>query len=407
MKKYLFILMAAGCLAVACEKKGEVLSPDEQKATIEATAVAAVEAVDLDNWKGTADIIVASSMVLNDSEADADLKKWAEGVEKSWEVTNSGKSYPVTMVDLTKIKGEFTIKDKVLSRKDASSLSLSFNLDDEANTACKATATVKNSSTKLMMDQDVDREYDGSGNITKETITSEEWIIVPSLVDVKLTAAGKTQVRAKFTTDLDIAGAEPRPTDKRAATAELTFGEYKLNVTRAKYSDTNVQLKTEFKKGSTSILAASFTAKGKLAFQEDDDIDVMKSDGKVNVDATLMGSVELKGSLDWTAYKNVEEVSKDAKTAEEAIKAVAAALEKAVNVTVYVDGTAQAKLGFEPVGEGENWNMYTVIRFTDGSAYELADEFFSPNNYGRVIEAVNNLLAKIENYFNPGKNDLQ
>ena len=64
MKKYLFILMAAGCLAVACEKKGEVLSPDDQKSVIEETAVQAVEAVDLDNWKGTADMLVTSAGVV-------------------------------------------------------------------------------------------------------------------------------------------------------------------------------------------------------------------------------------------------------------------------------------------------------------------------------------------------------
>ena len=410
MKKYLFILMAAGCLAVACEKKGEVLSPDDQKAAIEEAAVQAVQAVDLDNWKGTVDLITSSMAVMGATEPDDSMREWEESMEGAWRVENSGKDYPVDVIDLTKVKGEFSVVEgKLLRTNTTSGLSLIWHLDDENNTACKATATVKNSSQKVLIDEDADYEYDNSGNVTKETITYQEWLIVPSLVDVKLTSGKKTEARVKLTTDLNIAGDEPRPTDKMSATADITFSGYNLCISRAKYSTSNIELKADFKKGSTSIFSTTFSAKGKLAFEDDDDIDEMASDGKVNVSATLMGTVGLKGTLDWTACKKVFEADQKVEhTTEESLTAYATGLEKAVNVAVYVDDTAQARLGFEPVWEdADHWHLYTVIRFEDGSAYEMAEEFFSPNNYGRVIEASNALLAKITDYFNPEEEHVQ
>ena len=378
MKKYLFILMAAGCLAVACEKKGEVLSPDDQKSVIEETAVQAVEAVDLDNWKGTADMIVTSAGVVASSTPDDGMQDWIESLNDIFVLSNTGKDYEVMEVDLTKITGEFSVLDdgKIVRTNTRSGLSLGYYLPDD--TFCKATATIKNSSTKILIDENYDREYDGSGNVTKETLMGQQWLIVPSFVDVKLTAAGKTEVRAKFTTDFEIAGNEPRPTDKLSATADISFGGYNLYISRAKYSDTNVELKANFKKGKTSILSATFSAKGKLAFEEDDDLDIMSTDGKVNVTASLMETVDLKGTLDWTAYKRAQN-SMDPTTAptEEGFK---------------------ARLGFEPVVENNNFDLYTVIRFEDGSAYQMAEEFFNPADYGRVLEAVSSLLAKVTEY---------
>lgn len=401
MKKVFVLVAVATLFAVSCkdDKKGEVLAPDQEKETLDETCTKAVEMVKVENWQATADIITQTSEAVQEIELSSDVYTWLANLSQSFVIEEG--EVTVTTYDASKAKGAFTVVDNTLNVAESNDLTLAYTLAD--GTACDATVNVSANGTKVLVDTDY--AYDEQGNQT-ETIDSKTYVIVPKSAEAKLNAAGKSAFGVKITTDLTLAGEVPQPSDKISATAEITAGDYTLAVTRALYSPTEVGVAASFKYGKTTVLAADFSAKGKLVIDEEtQDPDLMKTSGKVNASIKLLDNVELKGDFDWDKVKaQVEKLHTAASEAD--AKAVATELEKVVNLTLYIQKTAQAKLGFEaykPVESAEFvvWNVMPVIRFEDGSAYQLPEEFFSEDGFPKTIEAVSNLLAEIEATFSP------
>ena len=401
MKKVFVLVAVATLFAVSCkdDKKGEVLAPDQEKETLDETCTKAVEMVKVENWQATADIITQTGEAVQEIEFSSDVYTWLANLSQSF-LTEDGE-VSVTTYDASKAKGAFTVVDNTLNVAESNDLTLAYTLAD--GTACDATVNVSANGTKVLVDTDY--AYDEQGNQT-ETIDSKTYVIVPKSAEAKLNAAGKSAFGVKITTDLTLAGEVLQPSDKISATAEITAGDYTLAVTRALYSPTEVGVAASFKYGKTTVLAADFSAKGKIVFDEEtQDPDLMKTSGKVNASIKLLDNVELKGDLDWDKVKAQME-KLNAANSEADAKAVAAELEKVVNLTLYIQKTAQAKLGFEaykPVESAEFvvWSVMPVIRFEDGSQYQLPEEFFSEDGFPKTIEAVSNLLAEIEATFAP------
>lgn len=397
MKKVFILLVAAACVAVSCKQeiKGEVLSPEENKATLDETCTKAVQMLEVDHWQSTADLITASAEVFGNVEGeDESYTTWAESVNKSFTV--SDKEPYEYLYDLSKINGTISIKDNKVYAEEGTGLGIAYALAD--GTAVDGKLTVKNSKTTALVDTDYSYYYDESGNLVDKKLWSKTYLVIPESIEGTLNAGGKKTAGLKLTTDIKLAGEEPMPTDTYAATLEVSADKYTFAVTRAKYSDTEILLNASIKYDKQTIVAANFEAKGKLAFDADNDIDALSSTGNVKATFSLLDNVELKGDLNYTEF--VKAARKGAENEAEA-KALAAAVEKCVNLTLYIQKTAQAKLGFEAYKPYESedmvvWSIQPVVRFEDGSEYMLPDEFFSPDNFPKTVEAVNNALAEMQ-----------
>lgn len=399
MKKVFLLLVAAACVAVSCknEIKGEVLTPEENKATLDETMTKAVQMLEVDHWQGTADLITGTVASLEDITPDESAMNWVSDLTGSWYTEVDG--VEIMTVDLEKIQGNLTVKDNTIYATEGKGLNVAYSLED--GTAVAANLTVKNSSTKLLMDEDYDYQQIPGGEDYQRVLISKEYLIVPASIDAVVTADGKQAASVKLTTDFKVANETPTPNDSFSATLAVSADKYTFSLTRAKYSPTEVAVDASIKYDKTTVVAASFEAKGKIGLDEDNDLDPLATTGKVKASFKILDNVELKGDFDYTAY--IELSKKDHLDTEAGVKADCEALEKLANLTLYIQKTAQAKLGFEaiekkPEGGESYWSVTPVIRFEDGSQYMLPEDFFNEQNFPKTVEAVNAALAQMQEF---------
>lgn len=395
MKKVFLLLAAAACLAVSCkEEKGPVLTPDQNKETLDETCTKAVELLEVENWQSTADLITASVEVFQSVEGtDEGWEEFAE-TNLSIETTIRDEEPYEYLIDLSKANGKITIKDNIVHGEAGTGLSVAYTLAD--GTAVDGKLTVKNSKTTALVDTDYNNNWDAEGNFY-QTVWSKTYLVVPAEINAVINAGGKKVASAKITTDVKMASEEPKPTDTFSATCEVSADKYTFAVTRAKYSPTEVALNASIKYDKQTVVAATLEAKGKVATDEDGDIDIEKTTGKVKASFKVLDNVEVKGDLNWTEFVKISDMPC---TNEVEAKAMAAAAELNSNLTLYIQRTAQAKLGFEAMYDEEYkyWSILPIIRFEDGSEYMMPEEFFSPNSFPKTVEAVNKALAQMESF---------
>ena len=395
MKKVFLLLAAAACLAVSCkEEKGPVLTPDQNKETLDETCTKAVELLEVENWQSTADLITASVEVFQSVEGtDEGWEEFAE-TNLSIETTIRDEEPYEYLIDLSKANGKITIKDNIVHGEAGTGLSVAYTLAD--GTAVDGKLTVKNSKTTALVDTDYNNNWDAEGNFY-QTVWSKTYLVVPAEINAVINAGGKKVASAKITTDVKMASDEPKPTDTFSATCEVSADKYTFAVTRAKYSPTEVALNASIKYDKQTVVAATLEAKGKVATDEDGDIDIEKTTGKVKASFKVLDNVEVKGDLNWTEFVKISDMPC---TNEVEAKAMAAAAELNSNLTLYIQRTAQAKLGFEAMYDEEYkyWSILPIIRFEDGSEYMMPEEFFSPNSFPKTVEAVNKALAQMESF---------
>ena len=401
MKKVFLILAAVACIAVSCnrDEKGKVLSPDQSKETLDETMTKAVQMLEVDHWQSTADFITASVEVFDSIKSpNASFYEWSGNTMASWSVEND--EYDEICYDLTKVNGTLKVVGDSLVVEEGTGLNLAYDLPD--GTPVAGALTVKNSATKALMD--VDYYWDSDKHDYTDSVLAKRYLIVPASIEGNLTAGTGKVAGMKLTTDVKLAGEEPRPTDSYAATLQISAEKYVFSITRAKYSPTEVLLDASIKYDNHTVVAASFEAKGNLVFDEEDDIDVYKTTGKVKASFSILDNVQVKGDVNFTEFVKVTEM---ADSTEALAKAKALAAEKYTNLTLYIDKTAQAKLGWEPSNAEGYWEVIPVVRFTDGSEYMLPEEFFSPNGFPKTVEAVNKALAQMDSFLNGGEEEAE
>ena len=383
MKKLvLFFSVAAALMAVSCNKneKGEVLSPDEQKATVVEVCTEAAKQIELKNWQSTA--VLASFSVDAISHA-----KPSEGVENYAQIL-VGKWEKASLIDLQDVKGAFSIDGTgVITRNNANDLTLSYaaydSFEAEAKpVACVATVSVKNSGNKIV----VVKAEEGTDAITKEEQPKDVMLAVPSSVNFNIKADGKQEF-ALGVNDIKIGGLNngvPGIDGTYSFTAALTAGQYKLAITKAKYSTKEIGLGINFSNSGKSIIKANFSATGEIPVEEGDPI-IENITGKANASITLLDQISLKGKIDYTGIVNLAKLSgeafSDPKTVEEG-QAVVDAMLKYVDLGIYMKNACQGKLTFlvseETSPDPEDGTYIYVapaIKFTDGSETMLAADY--------------------------------
>ena len=413
MKKLvLFFSVAAALMAVSCNKneKGEVLSPDEQKETVVEVCTEAAKQLELKNWQSSA--VLASFSVDAFSHA-----KPSEGVE-NYAQTLVGKWEKASLIDLQDVKGAFSIDGTgVITRNNANDLTLSYaaydSFEAEAKpVACVATVSVKNSGNKIVAVK-AEEETDA---IHKEEQPKDVMLAVPSSVNFNIKADGKQEF-ALGVNDIKIGGLNngvPGIDGTYSFTAALTAGQYKLAITKAKYSTKEVGLGINFSNKGKSIIKANLSATGNLPVEEGDPI-FDELTGKANASITLLDQVSLKGNLDYTGIKGLEEkYGKDfePETVEEAQAALDEIL-KYVNLGVYMKNACQGKLTFvvsevaAPAGtDGNKIKVNPAIKFTDGSetmlaedyGYSLLGEIMSSDYILGVVAEISQFIEQLKSY---------
>ena len=400
MKKAFLLFAAVACIAVSCkdkEEKGPVLTPDQNKETLDETMTKAVELLEVENWQSTADFITASVEVFSSVEGtDAGYEEFAEN-NLSFETTIRDEVPYEYLIDFSKANGKISIKDKKVYAEAGTGLSIAYTLAD--GTAVDGKLTVKNSKTTALVDTDYNEMYDEE-NGYYQTLWSKTYLVIPASIEGVLNAGGKKTASVKITTDVKMASEEPKPTDTFAATCEVSADKYVFSVTRAQYSQTEVALNASIKYDKQTVVAATFEAKGKIATTADgDEIDPLASTGNVNATFSIMDNVQLKGTLNWTEVAKL--VNQEGENTEAAAKAKAAAAEKYVNLTLYIQNTAQAKLGFEAYVPYQDesmtvWSIQPVIRFEDGSEYMMPEAFFTDKNFPKTVAEIDKALGEMK-----------
>ena len=393
MKKTTLVIFAAiAILSIGCkkEKEGKVLSPDEQKDYIETVAVEAINLIDFDYWKPTADFIVGTEKVASNCETDKSFEDFTDAFYEAFD-----KGDHKTVYDFSTLKGHFFIDNNAIKYEKASKFSADWKLED--GSACKLTGAVTSSKKEILVAENT--RYDDNGTEYVE----EEWVVIPTKVTVKATKGGKTMGNLDLATDFSIKGDFPDPaTDKISVTAGFSAGDYKVSVTRAKYSPTEIATTFNFNKGKKQIFKFDLLAKGKLSFEEDGDPDLEKTTGTVKVSGNVLNKVKLTGTLNWSKYVALAKEQKDPKTLEEA-QAIAKDMESIVKIVLNCGNRDQARLGFEAIADteqegAETYSIEPVVRFTDGSAYQLPKEYYTEDSFEDVFEAFSALTKKINDY---------
>ena len=392
MKKITLIALAAvTILSIGCkkEKEGKILSPDEQKNYIEETAIEAINMSDLDYWKPNADFTIEAINLIDRVEPDDATGQYMNSVNKSFDQSEYKR-----LIDFSKISGNFSIsKDTVLTRAAADDLTLAWNSED--GSACNAAIDIKSSESSIMYSSRTSTE-DG------KEVTYEYWVNIPKSVNFNAKKAGKEMADFGVTTDLKFSGNVPdEEKDDYSVTAYVKFADYVIEVTRAHYSTSEIATVASFRKGDANIFKVDLLAKGKLAFEADGDPDMGKTSGTVKVSGSVLDKVIVNGNLDYDKY--LAATSKEYPNTMEGATAFAADLEASLNITLTCDKREQAKFGVEAVTEthddGEiEYDVIPVIRFTDGSAYQLPEDFFSEESFKGVIDALQTLIDKVDAY---------
>lgn len=392
MKKTALIAMAAVLCFAACQKdEGKALSPDKQKSYIQDVAIEAVEMLDIDNWRPQANIFVGSfgaNGTLANAEPDAELEKWAKGLENLQELR------------LSAILGEFTVANGIVSRKDSDKLTLDYSINEVL--PCHAEIVIEDSETSVTIpaiEIDIESKEVVPAGIKPLSSTPEAepatipfWI--PKSIDARLSAAGEEGLAFHLDADVNLAGSEPTPNDTYSLKSTFTSGDYAISFGRAYYSPTEIEFSSSFKKGGTTILESSIIANGELKWLEDDgdyELDQAKSEGKVKVSASILGKVSVNGSADFSKYKKL--IAGASITSEDEARQFAKNLEKCFDLYFSCKGSKQARLGFAYLGEE---GIQAVIRFEDGSSYQLPEEYFNEESFTDLMETSVKIFNKIE-----------
>ena len=274
-----------------------------------------------------------------------------------------------------------------------------------------ATVSVKNSGNKIVVFK-AEEETDA---ITKEEQPKDGMLAVPSSVNFNIKADGKQEF-ALGVNDIKIGGLNngvPGIDGTYSFTAALTAGQYKLAVTKAKYSTKEVGLGINFSNNGKSIVKANFSATGNIPV-ENGDPNFDEITGKAKADISLMSQVSLKGDIDYTGFKKFVEEHNNAEpeTVEEG-QALVDGVSKYFNLGVYMKNACQGKLTFlvdeveDPSTEGGSYIYFApAIKFTDGSetmlakdyGYSLLGEIMSSDYILGVVAEISQFIEQLKSY---------
>ena len=135
--------------------------------------------------------------------------------------------------------------------------------------------------------------------------------------------------------------------------------------------------------------------------------DVSSMPKSVEISLDLLGELQIKGTADVEKIVECSAKMEEARNNENEFKNWLAQAEDAIKVQAFYDSKkCSAYLGLEPEkNESGEWNVIPVIRFEDGSAFAMFEDFFNKTDFADLIQAFENWQKSVDNYISSVLND--
>ena len=135
--------------------------------------------------------------------------------------------------------------------------------------------------------------------------------------------------------------------------------------------------------------------------------DVSSMPKSVEISLDLLGELQVKGTADVEKLVECSAKMEEARQNENEFKNWLAQAEQAISLKAFYDSKkCSAYLGLEPEkNEAGEWNVIPVIRFEDGSAFAMFEDFFNKTDFADLIQAFENWQKSVDNYISSVLND--
>ncbi len=378
----------------------DALSPDQQKQQLESTANELLNKVSAADFNEISNIAhyVDQNYLRNSAKKEA-LESWWDAAMKATEIETSGDVIKRLYLASNFVGAfEYQNGEWVKTRNGGDDLVFTFPYNSGT-----CVATVKASGeTYQVHHEELDTHKYTYGYDYSKRITYENRIGVPQYVTVTLINGGKTLISVNVKTYVKSGTEISLSSDIAEVTVNATVADYTINVSQAKFTGgSGVTASFEIKKNSEMLVKATATANGSFS----DKGKLLKA-GKMDVDADVLGKVQLRGTIsNFDTMKSYLEVADENRTNETEYKSALDNANKQLNIGVYYNysDTKMSYLQFAPYKKsdysGERWYREEVICFRDGSSYNTVENFFDNTGFKAVKKRFDNLITNFGNLF--------
>lgn len=402
MKKIFYAVALIIMMSMSCDPDpGPAIGSEEQKEKLENAANELMTEFSADNYEDLAKIVEdCCDYGFNDFPEDYDWSDLEDALEEKLdklysmeELSGDAVSHTVLIL-MSECNGHVTIGKNKATYKPADDARLFVETDDaEWEIILKPVGKVQEMYLGEFMgynyDWETGTEYEEYYDITVE---------VPESLVLQINRNGSqfAKVTLNFNINLSEYGVDIEK-DKASVSTVFEFQGLELTVNRFSYNAATgaAESSAQLKNNGKMIFSYKVSGVGKVDI-EDEDNWIAK---KINVEADLMGKIQIAGSCpDAKSLVSIFD-NADPYTAADWERIVNNA-NKLFDLSVYYDGgsTEQAKLVLEPRWHESEWGddyyVELAIEFADGSRY-LLYEFFTEENFQEVI---NGAMSFIEGY---------
>lgn len=387
--------------------QSEALSANAQKAKLQEVGTTLLREIDANDFKPIVDEYLELRNDLSANDASEIFNKLSEFMATVMpsepEYTAKGmltevlkKGYPEALWDFSQFTGHFTLdrakKQWVMEKAN----DLRFVYPDSKGNTLVLSVVLKGKKTPVHI---------GPIYLRRFNIPFDNTLVVPEDVKATLTLNGRTLIELEIETDLSLATANPNfTTDKLSFEAELTVGNYKVELDRLSYAPgAGINVELELKKNGKDLVTMKATQAGTITESFD-----KFNEGNIFID--LLGKVQVAGhtkntsELIQTFLPSATKAINEAEINEAEIKQIANKFNENLDLKLYYnyDPTEQAKLTMEAY-DSEGWSIRPMINFYDGSKAVTLQQFFNPSDYSNLLAGVESLIENFRALFDTGE----
>ena len=425
--KFALAAMAATALFASCGQDNsstseQELTSDTQKNRLDEIGEAFVNEFDIANWQSTTDGMAAAFLALNNIEGSkVNLTPEIEGTDSDGIRTET--------IDLSTLTGHFTIdEDNCINYAEEGSfndLTLDFAADGHNY---HVDFTVKNTGTTVMTDELASYEWEGDQEV--EYVYKRKYLVLPASITGKFTVDGSktfdvtASLKYSGPTDLEDVEAEGIAKLNVETVISVSAGDYTLDLAKASFNGSDATEDFTLSRAGKKLLGAVSNLKGvKVTTEEINEVydpeEDVNGDGvydendyyywnytktsetfeSADVALDILGQLQVKGNVQAEKiYNAMNAVNEDVVTIEMA-NAFLLAIAQYYDLGIYYDGGSikQAWLSLVAAPDGDDYTICPMVNFVDGTSY-AAPQFFTENNFAKTIQAVENLIGKVEAY---------
>jgi hypothetical protein len=388
--------------------QSEALSANAQKAKLQEVGTTLLREIDANDFKPIVDEYLELRNDLSANDASEIFNKLSEFmslvIQDDEQYAAKGmltavlkKGYPEALWDFSQFTGHFTLdrakKQWVMEKAN----DLRFVYPDPKGNTLVLSVVLKGKKTPVHI---------GPIYLRRFNIPFDNTLVVPEDVKATLTLNGRTLIELEIETDLSLATANPNfTTDKLSFEAELTVGNYKVELDRLSYAPgAGINVELELKKNGKDLVTMKATQAGTITESYD-----KLNEGNIFID--LLGKVQVAGhtnntsELIQTFLPSAAKAINEAETNEAEIKQIANKFNENLDLKLYYnyDPTEQAKLTMEAYDSEGWWSIRPMINFYDGSKAVTLQQFFNPSDYSNLLAGVESLIENFRALFDTGE----